>query len=295
MVESHVEPAVTVKVEEDVAVLEPTATVIVPLVAPEGTVTVNCVAVAAETEAAVPLNFTVLDEVVALKLFPVIVTVVPTAPLAGLKLVIVGKREVTVKLEADVAVLEPTATVMTPLVAPEGMVTTNCVDVADETEADIPLNFTVFDDAVVLKLVPVIVTVDPSVPVAGLKLAIVGTGSVTVKPEGDVAVFAPTATVMVPLVAPEGTVTVNCVEVAEEIDAATPLNFTVFDAAVVLKLVPVIVTVVPSVPDVGLKPVIVGVEEEPEPELFTEVPFLLQLSIIKNKITIVMNNETLIK
>ena len=69
-----------------------------PVVAPVGTVTVMLVALQAVAVAAVPLNFTVLVPCVAPKFVPVMTTVVPTVPLLGLRLVIVGTGKVTVKL-----------------------------------------------------------------------------------------------------------------------------------------------------------------------------------------------------
>jgi hypothetical protein len=82
---------VTVKFVVDVAVTPPTATVIAPVAAPVGTVVTIEVAVGVPViVAVVPLNFTVLLAAVVLKFVPVIVTVAPTAPLAGVKLVIVG-------------------------------------------------------------------------------------------------------------------------------------------------------------------------------------------------------------
>ena len=71
-----------------------------PVVAPTGTVVVMEVASEAETTAEVPLNFTVGP---LSKFVPVMVTVVPTAPLNGVKLVIVGVNK-TVKLLALVSV-----------------------------------------------------------------------------------------------------------------------------------------------------------------------------------------------
>ena len=68
--------------------------------------------------ALVPLNRTTLAPV---KLVPLIVTGVFTAPLAGEKLVIVGGLT-TVKLLALVAVPAAVVTLMGPLVAPLGTV-----------------------------------------------------------------------------------------------------------------------------------------------------------------------------
>ena len=58
--------------------------------------------------------------------------------------------------------------------------------------------------------------------------------------------------------APAGTATVRLVAVAADTVAAVPLNFTVLSRRVVEKLVPVSVTTVPIVPDVGENPVSVG-------------------------------------
>lgn len=90
VVKLMVAPVVTVKLVALVAVFPPTVTVIFPVVAPAGTVVVILVVVLAETTAVVPLNFTVLLAGVALKFVPVMVTLVPTGPLEGVKLVMVG-------------------------------------------------------------------------------------------------------------------------------------------------------------------------------------------------------------
>lgn len=90
VVKVMVAAVVTVKLVALVAVFPPTVTVIFPVVAPAGTVVVILVVVLAETTAVVPLNFTVLLAGVALKFVPVMVTLVPTGPLEGVKLVMVG-------------------------------------------------------------------------------------------------------------------------------------------------------------------------------------------------------------
>jgi hypothetical protein len=66
--------------------------------------------------AVVPLNFTA---VAPLKFLPLIVTIVPAAPLVGVKLVIVGA---TVKLLALVAVPAVVVTLKGPVVALSGTV-----------------------------------------------------------------------------------------------------------------------------------------------------------------------------
>ena len=76
---------------------------------------------------------------VMLKFVPVMVTVVPTGPLAGVNDVMVGGA-VTVKLVALVAVLPATVTVIAPVVAPVGTVTVMLVAVLTVTVAAVPLN-----------------------------------------------------------------------------------------------------------------------------------------------------------
>ena len=88
MVIVAVEP--TVKTPLVVAVLHPTVTEIVPVVAPTGTVVVILVEVLAVTTAVMPLNFTMLFAGVASKFVPVMVRELPIAPEAGAKEVIVG-------------------------------------------------------------------------------------------------------------------------------------------------------------------------------------------------------------
>ncbi len=80
---------------------------IVPVVAPVGTVTVRLVALAEDTVPVVPLNFTVLDDAVVEKFAPVMVTVFPATPSAGMKLVIVGALAVVVPVEVPVLVPVP--------------------------------------------------------------------------------------------------------------------------------------------------------------------------------------------
>src|SRR6266481_1723187 len=106
------------------------------------------------------------------KLLPVTVTLVPTTPIVGVKLVIVGgafPAAVTVK---DVAVVKVPAGVVTtigPVVAPDGTVAIIWFAVADVTVAVELLKETVFWLIVALNPVPVIVTVVPTGPLDGLK------------------------------------------------------------------------------------------------------------------------------
>jgi hypothetical protein len=146
-------------------------------VVPTGTDVVILVLVLLVTTAVVPLKLTILFAGVALKFVPVIVTLVPGMPEEGEKEVMVGaKPQRTVKLDALVPVLPATVTVIVPVVAPVGTVVVIDVAVLAVTTAVVPLNFTILFAGVVLKFVPVIVTVVPTTPVAGVKDEMVGTG-----------------------------------------------------------------------------------------------------------------------
>ena len=169
-------PVVTVKFVALVAVLPATVTVILPVVAPAGTVVVIDVAVLAVTTAVVPLNLTVLLTGVVLKFVPFMVTVVPTAPLVGVKLDIVGNEgAVTMKLVALGAVMQFVVTEMGPVIALVGTVVVMLVAVLAVTVAVLLLkNLTILLAGIVLKLVPVNVTVLPMEPLEGEKDDIVG-------------------------------------------------------------------------------------------------------------------------
>ena len=151
--------------------------------------------------ALVTLNLT---NVAPVKLVPVITTLVPTGPLAGEKLVIVGTGTVTEKLVALVAVPPGVVTVIAPVVAPEGTVAVICVEESTVKIAVTPLNLTEVAPA---KFAPVITTFVPTGPLAGEKLVIVG-ARITVKLPALAAVPPGVVTVIAPVVAPEGTVAV---------------------------------------------------------------------------------------
>src|SRR5438876_12377520 len=90
--------------------------------------------------------------------------------------------------------------------------------VAEVTASEVRLIFTLSFALLVSKFVPVIVSPLPGTPVVGVKLVIVGAPFpplVTVKTLVLVAVPEGAITVMVPVVAPDGTVVMICVAVAE--------------------------------------------------------------------------------
>src|SRR2546422_202810 len=129
----------------------------------------------AVSEVTVKLAFTPLNvtAVAPVKFVPLSVTLVPTGPLVGVKLVIVGGLAVTVKLLALVAVPPGVVTLSGPVVAPLGTVAAIEVEEVTVKLALVPLNRTAVAP---VKFVPVIVTGVPTGPLVGAKLVIVGAG-----------------------------------------------------------------------------------------------------------------------
>ena len=187
-----------------------------------------------------------------MKLSPVSTTVMPGAPVAGVKELMSGAG-ITVKLVLDSPV--PTTVVMPigPVDAPLGTVAVICVaEFTVNVGALVPLNITC---ETAEKLVPVITTTVPIAPVVGVKLLITG-GGPTTNAVAEVAVPVGAVTVIVPVVAPAGTVTVSCVaEATVNAVATVPLKLT---AVVPVKFEPRMVTTVPARPPVGEKLVMVG-------------------------------------
>lgn len=247
---------ITIKLVALVIVTPLTVIVILPVDAPTGTIAVILVVVDPTTSAVTSLNFTTLSEGVALKLVPEMVTVAPAAPLNGLNSVIVGVAS-TVKSKLLVTVILFKVREIFPVVAPAGTVAVILVDVEAVTMVATPLNMITLFAGVVLKLVPVIVTEALTAPPVGAKLIIVGVGN-TVKFVELVIVTPLTLTEIGPFTAPGGTIAVMLVDDDEVTSAITPLNETILLAAIVLKLVPVIVTTAPAAPFRGLKLDIVG-------------------------------------
>jgi hypothetical protein len=239
----------TVKLLPLVAVPPGVVTLSGPVVAPAGTVAWIAVADVTVKLAAVPLNVT---DVAPVKFVPLIVTFVPSGPLAGVKPEIVGPLVATVKLFALVAVPAEVVTLSGPVVALVGTVA--WIAVADVTVklAAAPLNVT---DVAPVKFVPLIVTVAPTAPLVGLKLVIVGGLATTVNALALVAVPPGVVTLSGPVVAPAGTVAWIAVADVTVKLVVVPLNRT---AVAPVKFVPLIVTVAPTAPLVGVKLVIVG-------------------------------------
>ena len=106
-------------------------------------------------------------------------------------------------------------------------------------------------------MLPLIVTEVPTGPDAGDKLVILGAGTVTVKLTPLLA-WPPTVTTTFPVVAPVGTGATMLVALQLAGVAAVPLKVKVLVPCVVPKFAPLMVTEVPTGPDVGDKLVILG-------------------------------------
>src|SRR5207245_11637495 len=135
-------------------------TLIVPVVAPAGTVAVIWVSEFTVNVAVVPLNVTAVAPV---KAVPVSVTLAPTAPLVGEKLVMVGGG-MTVKELALVPVPPAVVTPMVPVVAPVGTVAVIWVAEFTVNAAVVPVNFTALAP---VTAVPVMVTLAAADPLVG--------------------------------------------------------------------------------------------------------------------------------
>jgi hypothetical protein len=247
-------PSGTVKVNPLLAT-PLTDTTTFPVVVPAGTGTTIVPALQLVGVAVVPLNFTVLAPWVEPKFVPVMVTDVPTGPVAGDKLVRLGVGS-TVKAEPTLA--NPfTVTTTFPENAPSGTGTTIEVALQLPGMAVVPLNVTALVPCVVPKFVPVIVTEAPTAPDAGDRFVMVGfETTVNVEP----LLLTPLAfTTTLPVSAPAGTRAAIEPELQEVIvEAGVPLNVIVPVPCVVPKFAPAIVTDVPTGPVAGERLVMLG-------------------------------------
>ena len=242
---------ITVKVEALLAVPPGVVTESLPLLAPLGTAAVMEVALTTENViAAVLLNLTAVAPV---KLLPVIVTFCPIGPLAGVKDVMDGAG-MTVKFVALLAVPPGVMMESLPLLAPLG--TDAVMEVALTTVnviAAVPLNLTAVTP---VKLLPVIETLCPMGPLAGVKEVMDGAGT-TVKFVALLAVPPGVVTESLPLLATLGTAAdMEVALTTVNVIAGAPLNLT---AVVPVKLLPVIVMFCPMDPLAGVKEVMEGV------------------------------------
>ena len=184
-------------------------TEILPPTAPVGTVMMIWLAEITWNEAStIPTR----ADVAAPMLLPVTVTSVPTPPLIGVNLWILGREALleTLKLEALVAVPPAVVTPILPLFATVGTPKTMLVGDTTVKGADAPLRVS---SVAFAKFEPVTVTAVPAPPEVGLNPEMVGAAvaTVTVYDVAEVAVPPGAVTLIGPLTAPAGTVTVSSV------------------------------------------------------------------------------------
>jgi hypothetical protein len=152
--------------------------------------------------------------------------------------------------------IPPTVTTTLPVVAPVG--TLAVIDVAPQlviVVAAVPLNVTAPVPCAAPKFAPVIVTDAPTVPDGGDTLIMLG----TIVNEKPLLTTPPTVTSTFPVVVPVGAVATIDVALQLVIVAVAPLNATALAPCVGPKFVPAIVTDVPTTPDDGSRPVMLGV------------------------------------
>lgn len=240
--------AKTIKSLALVAVFDRIETVIFPFVAPVGTKVVMFVVVPFVTGASLPLNLTILLAKTGSKLVPVIVTTVPVTPLVGVKEEMVGGgmnvNPESVPFPPGVVTITfpevPTATIAVRLVAETTLIVV----------ADVPPKLT---SVVPIKLVPVILTNVPVTPLVGVKEEMVGAG-IKVKPV-RASVPPVVVTETFPVLPPSTSAIIVVAETKVKDVAVVPPKLT---AVAPIKLVPVMVTVVPFPPLVGVNEVMVG-------------------------------------
>jgi len=152
----------------------------------------------------------------------------------------------------------PTVTTTLPVVAPTGTVTAMYVGSHEVGVATVPLKVTVPVPWETPNPLPVMTTEEPTAPVEGLRLEILG---MTVK-GAPLLVVPPTVITTLPVAAPAGTAAVM-VAVDQELGVAgIPLNETVLVPCVAPKPDPVILTRAPIAPELGLRLEMFGTTEK---------------------------------
>jgi hypothetical protein len=219
----------------------------------------------------VPLNARVLLPCVEPKPVPVMVTDVPAEPEVGERLVILG----TTPNETALLAIPSTVTTTLPVDAADGTDTTIDPGFQLVGVADAPLKVTVLMPWLEPKPEPVIVIGVPTTPDAEERVEIVGT---TVK---AIPLLAPPfiVTTTLPDVAAKGTDTTMDVAFQLVAVAGTPPKLTTFEPCDPPNPVPVIVTDVPTTPEVVESLVMTG-SAVPVPERLTVCGLLLALSVI---------------
>lgn len=228
-----------------------TVTTTFPVVAVAGTGTTMLVELQLVGVAGVPLNVTVLEPCEDPKFTPVIVTGVPAGPAVGERLDIPGPDPTT--NSTPLLAVPPTITTTFPVTAPLGTGATMAFELQLVGAATIPLNSTTLEPCDDPKFAPLIVTEVPTGPEVGFRLVMAGDDPTTKRRpllENPL-----TVTMTFPVVAAVGTMAAIELGLQLLTEAGMPLNVTIPPEP---RLVPLMVTVVPAVPDPGLRLVRTG-------------------------------------
>src|SRR6267378_1640177 len=196
------------------------------------------------------------------------VVVTPRSWLARWTSAIPGVAGRTVKF-TRLLVTPPTVTSTSPLVDAEGTSTTMLVALQLAGVPDVPLKVTVLVPCVEPKFVPAMVTDVPTTPDVGFRLMMLGADEVTVKftpllmSPAEPPPLGALVTTTFPVAAPLGTGTIMLVALQLVGVPAVPLKVTALAPCVAPKFAPLMVTDVPTAPDVGFKLVMLGGEPPP--------------------------------
>jgi hypothetical protein len=213
---------------------------------------------------AVPLKLTALIPCVVPKLVPAMVTDVPIVPDGGFRLVMLGAEEVTVKFTPllmspeEPPPLGARVTTTFPVTAPLGTGTIMLVAFQLVAVAVVPLKATVLAPCVAPKFAPLIVTDVPTAPDVGFRLVMLGGGGAVTVKFIPLLGTPPTVTTTFPAEAPLGTGATMLVAPQLVAVAVVPLKATVLAPCVAPKFAPLIITDVPTAPDVGFRLVMLG-------------------------------------
>jgi hypothetical protein len=199
-------------------------TTTLPEGAPPGTVAVILVSLHVWMLADVPPNVTPPLPWVAPKAVPAITTDTPTAPLVGVRLLMLGAA-LTVNAMPLLAMPPAAVTTTLPVVAPAGTVAVMLLALQLLMVAVVPLNFTLPLPCDEPKFEPAMTMAEPTAPLFGVRLLMLG-AAVTVNVTPLLATPPAAVTTTLPVVAPVGTVAVMLVALQLEIVAVVPLNFT---------------------------------------------------------------------
>ena len=163
---------VTVNVTPLLATPPAAVTTTLPVTAPLGTAATICVALQLVMTAVSPLKVTLPLPWVAPKFEPAITIFDPMAPVFGVSELMLGGG-VTVN-STPLLATPLTVTTTLPVVAAPGTVAVMLVELKLVMVAVLPLNVTTAFDWFVPKLLPAITTDDPTAPVLGVRLVILG-------------------------------------------------------------------------------------------------------------------------